>query len=313
MAWGARLAAGALATGLAFPATAGAQEYAETLAKRVEREVVYVESGARPEVSSAAAGRIRLRILDKAIGRIKIAVVREGSAAENGGVTGLAHAVSREGRFPGTLMIVAGFDAYALTSHPAADVTVQAVTEAFKRHEGDRTKQLVAAVDGIAATDPGRSADLGAPGGAPPGFDGDLPNVDDVDGIFDAVRIGTIVIMAAVALPFLLLAGWLVLRFRRQAKRGEVMEEDQRQNVGNQLIALGDQIRALDLDAQMPGVTSTMLSDYEGAIAQYDRANDLLMRGEDLPHRVSEASAAIAEGMRRIEAAKQRLGTTRTP
>jgi hypothetical protein len=285
---------------------AAAQSYPEQLAKRVESEVVHVEKGATPKISAAAAGRIRLRILRKDNGRIKIGVVMARHAAEYGGATGLTHAVARHGEFRGALMIVAENSIYVVTSHGRPDVTANAVREAFEQHKDDRPRAILAAVDGIAATDPGPSADLDRP--QTPATGGDVPGFDDAEGIFDAIRIGTIVVMGAIALPFILFAIWLALRFRRQAKRGRVMEEDQRQNVANQLIVLGDRIRALDLDAQMPGVTSSMLADYEAAIAQYDRANDLLSRSEDVPHRVAEAGTAVSEGLRRIEMARQRLG-----
>jgi hypothetical protein len=298
-------AASALLAGLAPPAAAAAS-YPETVAKRVEREVVYVERGVEPPVSDAGAGRIRLRILDKDLGRIKIAVVTAGHAEENGGATGLAHAITHNLDLRGTLLVVAGREAYALTSHPESAATVEVLDRAFRKHN-DRTRQLLAAVDGIAAVDPGPKGDPQnpVPGSPIPNF----PDVDDdVNGIFDAFRIGALITAIATALPFVVLAIWLALRFRRSRKEAEEIEEDRQVDIRDQLIKLGDEIRALDLDAQMPGVTASSLSDYEAAIEQYDRANATLERPDLTAHRVEEAGAAVAEGMRRIEAAKVRLG-----
>lgn len=295
----------------AAPPGAAAASYTETLAKRVEREIVYVERGARPSVSGSDAGRLRLRIVRKDNGRIKIAVLTGSNAEENGGVTGIAHGVARHLDFRGALVIVAEQNVYALTSHQASAPTVQALQEAFGRHEGDRPRQLLAAVDAIAAVDPGPGAD---PQRSSPSTIPGVPNVeDDVEGIFDAVRIGFLIVAAAIALPFVLVAIWLLLRFRRSRRQADEVQADRRHDVRDQLIKLGDEIRALDLDAQMPGVTAASLVDYEAAIEQYDRANAVLARADaDSPHRVQEASAAIAEGMRRINAAKVRLGRAPT-
>jgi hypothetical protein len=300
------LAATALAAGALAPGPAAAASYPEALAKKLGN-VVYVENGAKPKVSVSDEGKLRLRILDKDRGRIKIAVVRTGTANENGGVTGLAHATARHLDLRGTLVIVAGQEVYALTSHPEAGATVQALQEAFRKNEGDRARQLLAAVNAIAAVDPGPKADpQGTPNSSIPSF----PDVDDdVEGIFDAFKIGALVVAGAIALPFLAVTIWLLLRFRRSRRREEEVQEDRQHDVRDQLIELGDEIRALDLDAQMPGVTSNSLVDYEAAIEQYDRANAVLARADaDSPHRVQEAAAAVAEGMRRIQAARARLG-----
>jgi hypothetical protein len=227
-------AAAALLVALTAAPAAGS-EYSKSLAKRVEREVVYVDPKARPKVSVAEAGDVRLRILDKAMGRIKIAVVPERRAEEEGGVSGLAAAMGRDLDFRGTLMVVAGNRSFTLTSHPASDATAKAVQEAFERREDDsRGKQLLASVDAIAAVDPGPSADAG--GTPPPSGIGDFN--DETEDIFDTVndafRITTIIIALSFILPILALVLWIVWRVRKSRKEAEGDIDFEQEGLRNQ-------------------------------------------------------------------------------
>ena len=72
------------------------------------------------------------------------------------------------------------------------------------------------------------------------------------------------------------------------------------------LLALADDIRALDLDVEMPGASGEARRDYERALSLYeqaDRALDHARRPEDL----EGVSSAIEEGRFAIAAAKARL------
>ena len=306
----------AAALALAAAPAASGSEYSRSLAKKIESEIVYVDPKAKPRVSVAEAGRIRLRIVGEAPGRIKIAVVPESRAAEEGGASRLAAAVGRDLRFRGALMIVAGSNVYTLTSHPESDETVRAVTKAFQREEGDRADQILAAVNGIAAADPGPSADLDKGGesggtGAPPDFGNGEDFIDDVT---DIVKLTTLLVGLAIALPFIAVFVWLLLRFRRGRREQEEDWEHAQEGLRNDLIALGDEIRALDHETSMPGANALGIADYEAALAQYDRANRALDLADDNPRlRVAEARAAIKEGHRRISDAKVRLGVTPIP
>ena len=295
------------------PAASGS-EYSRSLAKKIEREVVHVDPKAKPRVSVPKAGQIRLRILDKAPGRIKIGVVPESRAEDEGGASGLAAAVGRDLDFRGALMIVAGSNVYTLTSHPASNQTVQAVTEAFQRHEGDRGDQILAAVNGIAAVDPGPSADP-ARSSSPSGGSPDFGSGDDfIDEIGDIIKLTTLLIGLTIALPFIAVFVWILLRFRRSRREQEEDWDYAREQLRNDLIALGDEIRALDHDTSMPGANALGIADYEAALGQYDRANRALDLADDNPRlRVAEARAAIKEGHRRISDAKVRLGVTPIP
>jgi hypothetical protein len=307
-------AAAALALSALAAGSAPASEYSRGLAHNIERQVVYVDPKATPRVSDAAAGRIRLEIVKKDIGRVKIALVPESRAQQEGSVAALANAVDADLDFRGTLLVVAGSHAQAITSHPASAETATAVKQAFDRHNGDTAKQLLAAVDGIAAVDPGPSADLQTSGGSPPG----APDVTDgTKGIFDsvnnAIQVTTIIIVLSFLLPILAIALFIMLRIRRNRRNAAGDLDFEQEGLRNELVALGDDIAALDVDSEMPGANKLGLADYDAAVEQYDRANTALERSEQNPRYVAEARAALAEGKRRMSDAKVRLGVTPIP
>jgi hypothetical protein len=311
--------AAAAATALSVvPAPASASEYSEKLARRIDRGIVYVDRQARPRISTAEEGRIRLQIVKKDNGRIRIGVVPEDVAAEEGGSTGLAKAVAEDLEFRGTLMIVSGdersTDVHTLTTHDEAQRTADAVRAAFAR-EDDRADQILRAVDAIAAVDPGSAGDIdqGGPGGAPgsPDFGA------DTDGLFDSIsdtfRTIGLIIAASFLIPIVLIVLYVVYRLRRSRQETEADVDFANQGLRNELIALGDEIRGLEVDVGMQGANALGVADYEAAVHQYDRANQALELIDQNPRYAGEVRAALKEGQRRMSDAKVRLGVTPTP
>jgi hypothetical protein len=279
---------------------------------------VYVHPAAAGRLSPADQGRVRIRIVEKAIGRIKIAVVPEVLARREGGPAGLANSIDRTLQPRGALIVVAGPAFHVITSHPRAEPTVVALRSAIARHREDGlAEQLLAGVSGIARVDPGVGEDLrgpvadpgaGNPGAGDSGSGGSVPAIDDAaDGITDAFRLGVLIVAGAIALPFVLGALYFLVWVRRRAAREEEAQESGEQAVRRGLVVLGDGIRALDIDTSMPGADRRGLAEYEQAISRYDQANELLT-GDPSPYQVEQARAAVEAGGRHIEAARTQLG-----
>jgi hypothetical protein len=303
---------------MALPGGAPASEYSDSIAKKVENEIVYIDRKARPSVSTAEAGRLRIQIVRKAPGRIKIAVLPEARADEEGGASGLGVAIARELEPKGALLVLAGEnDRFLYTSYPESGVAGAAVDRAFNRSGGDsRGKELLSAVNGLAAVDPGPSGDPADGGGSSPsGLPDDF--TDQTDGIFDsvndAIRTTTLIIAAFFIIPILALIIWIALRVRRSRVDAAGDVDFAQEKLRNDLIALGDEIRALEVDTQLAGANQMGVADYEAAVQQYDRANSALERSEQNQRYLGEASAALKEGQRRISDAKVRLGVTPIP
>ena len=178
------------------------------------------------------------------------------------------------------------------------DPTAAAVRTAVESHrEEGLAAQLMAAVDGIAEIDPGVEADINGPviDIPKPPVGGSEPDV-----VGDSVKIGVYVIAAAIALPFLIgaLALMLALRRRRVAvhDREEIDEGDAR----DELVALGEELQALDLDVDMPNASPRGRDEYRRALDLYDRANRLLLKHDLSEVELYEARRSIEEGRKRL-------------
>jgi hypothetical protein len=307
-----RTTASALILAVALAGPAQAATPAETAARSLASEPVYVHPRASDRLTESERGRVRLAIVREAIGRIKVAVLPASAAERSGGVGGLASQIDRETVVRGTLIVVAGPGIHAITSYPQSEAAVGAIRSAVSRHEDDRlAAQLLDAIPRLGRVDPGPDADVNrdrtrdtpdAPGST------DVPDADDfLDDIGDAFRIGLLIVAAAVALPFVLFALFMIMRVRRSRAREHEVRQAGEKSADRQLVDLGDEIRSLDLDTSMPSAPRAALTEYEQAIASYDQANELL-EGEPSDYRVQQALAAIAAGRRHIEAARQRLG-----
>jgi hypothetical protein len=300
-----RTVASVLLLGLLLAAPARADSHAEAAARVLESDPVYVHPRAAGRLTVAEQGRVRIAIVQSALGRVKVAVVPAGVVAGSGGVEELASQLDRMLAVRGTLIVVAGPAYRAVTSYPRSDAAASALRAAVNRRRGDRlAAELVAAIPRIARVDPGPSGDLRQDSPGPV----QIPDGDDfLDDIGDAFRLGVLIVATAVALPFVVLAVFLIARARRRrARDAEVLESGDR-SANDELVAFGDEIRALDLDTSMPGADRAALAEYEQALALYDQANELVS-GDPTPYRVEQARAAIAAGRRHVAAAAERLG-----
>ena len=112
--------------------------------------------------------------------------------------------------------------------------------------------------------------------------------------------------------------GWIVLALagaggaafvisRRQTRRRQAAElAEVKENARDDLVALGDEIRALEMDMDMPGVSDAARSDYETALNAYQRA-DQAWRLAQRPDDLEPVGSALEEGRWAMESARARL------
>lgn len=289
---------------LAWSGSASAETDPAAIAEGLRSDPVYVDRDAHRTLSSAEAGRVRLRIVERNIGRIKVAVLPEEAAEGAGGIAPLANSIDRELAAPGTLIVAAGKGLYAVTSYPQVDQAVRALRQAVSENAGaGLSAQLLDAVNRIARIDPGAAGDLALPRTATPTSPGD----DFLHELLELLRLVAFGVVALMALPVLFLAGRGLWRWNRRRQDASDRLLAARRRARESLIALGDNIRALDLDVSMPDADRGALADYEQALARYEEASRTL-DGADTPRRVELATLALDEGRMRIETAKARLG-----
>ena len=281
------------------------------VARQLARDPVYVQQGAEPTLSVPERGRLRLQIARKDLGRVKVAVVPVSEAEHAGGTRELANGIDHELKAKGNLIVVAGPQAYLITSYPQVQPATEALRSGFDDNQGKGLEaQLSAGIEGIAQRDPGPSADVGA--AVPPRAVG-VPDFNKAtDKVADGIRLAALIIGIAVALPFVLVAGWLLLRFRRGRREEAELLAEERDAFRDEVVALGDQIRELDLDVSMPDADPQGKAQYERALAVYDEANEALSLRRTAAS-IERARVALAEGRQRMERARSLLELQRQP
>src|SRR3954452_13174132 len=121
------------------------------------------------------------------------------------------------------------------------------------------------------------------------------------------------------ALPLILLGGLglgggaLFLNARRQRRLREQRELEEVKRVArDDLVALGDEIRGLDLDVEMPGADPAAKADYERAVGSYDQANTRFERAQR-PADLAPVTQALEEGRFAMTSAKALLSGEQPP
>lgn len=94
---------------------------------------------------------------------------------------------------------------------------------------------------------------------------------------------------------------------RREREFSEV-----RDHARDDLVALGDDIRALDVDVQMPQVDQAAKDDYARALECYEQANQVF-EGARHPQDLAGVTAALEEGRFTMVCAKARLEGREAP
>jgi hypothetical protein len=292
-----------------LPAGAAAGSTVREVAAGLRMDPLYVDDSQSRLVTVAERGRVRLRIVRQDIGRIQIAVVSPRSAERAGGVGELANAVDQAmpGR-RGSLVVTTGSAWHVVTSHGVVRPTAAALRRAVvANRDRGMAAQLLAAVDGIAEVDPGAGADANAPAPGLPTAAGGGQSNDVGDDIGDSFRLGVLIVAAAIALPFVIGVLVFLAGVRRRRAAANDREDLQRGDARDELIALGEEIQALDLDVEMPNASPHGRDEYERALKLYDRANQLLTKDDPSEVELYEARRSLEEGRARLDAAREAL------
>jgi hypothetical protein len=281
------LALVSLALTALVPTTGQAQTDAGTFAQEagaaLQEDPLFVHPDVESALPAEEAERLRQRILEADAGPIYIAVLPERAALEAGGdvdllLASIGRAVGREG----TYAAVVGDELRAgatETGTPFAPGTVPTIaTEAVEASSGEGAAELL--MDFVGRLDDAASSAQDEGGGS-----GGI-------GLF----------------PVLVIAGLAYFAFSRARRRREDSRqlEEVREVAMEDLVALGDDLRSLDLDVEMPGADPAAKRDYVRALECYEKATadiDRARRPEDL----APVTSALEEGRFAITSARARL------
>jgi hypothetical protein len=276
---------------LAVPAAATG--YVDAAAAGLRRDQVYVDPGATAIVSEQAASQLRGSV-DGAGTPIFIAVLPVAARQEAGGSTeSLGRQIAGKVAQPGAYMVIAG-DQWAAgdVGGTLPDGRAAALgTTAFRANGSDAQAALLQWVDGVATA--AREGGQSQPGGAAQGGQVDTVGSGGTGGGRGGAG-GTI---AGVAVVTLLLVGGGALVFGvRRRRRERARELAEVKTVAQEdLIALGEDIRALDIDTSMPGADPEAVRHHAEAVDAYQRAARILDRAAR-PQDLAGMSAALETG-----------------
>jgi hypothetical protein len=263
----------------------------EEAATALQRDSVYVHPDANPGLTQAEADSLRSRITERDAGPMYIAVLPQRAASEAGGSVGqaltqLGNGVGRSG----TYVLVAGrtFRAGSTRGLAPAGATPRAADAALEARRGEGLDAiLLDFVDRMGEVRAGND-----PGGGENG-----------NGNGDGPGEGTLIVLGALALGG---GGLAVARSRRRRREQAAELEEVRDNVRADVVELGEEIRALDLDIQMPGVSQEARADYEHALGAYERASAAVDRARS-PEDLEPVGQAAEEGRFAMASARARL------
>jgi uncharacterized membrane protein YgcG len=233
-----------------------------------------VDPAVEGELSAAEIERLRDAIAEADAGEVYVAVLPEEARNEAGGDAGeLAERIGEGVRADGTYAALAGDDLGARSTElePGRAGELAEEAEATGR---DASDVLLAFVERLS------DAEGGGGGGGP----------------------GLWLLLALVGLGAL-----AFFAFRRRASRADDAElAEVKAAAQEDLLAFADDIRALDLDVQMPDASNEARQDYERGLSLYERADRDLDRARSVED-LQPVSAAIEEGRWLLAAARARL------
>jgi LPXTG-motif cell wall-anchored protein len=271
----------AVAAALVFALPASAQDAIDSAVAGLQSSPVYVDPSSSDELSSSDASRIAAEIDRRNAGPLYI-VVMPGSVADSFGgdpVSVLREIQSRLGR-PGTY---AGLIGNHLRAGATGGILQQGeagrlATEAFNAHRSDGVAAVLTDfVDRVGSARAGGGGGSSGDGGGGSGT-------------------GSLILLGLLGA-----GGGAFYLSRRRRKRQEL--EEVKHVARDDLVALGDDIRALDMDVAMPNTNPEAKAHYNQAVEIYTDAEQRFDAARQ-PQDLEPVSSELEHGRYEMEAAK---------
>ncbi|MBD0281773.1 MAG: hypothetical protein ICV69_06215 [Thermoleophilaceae bacterium] len=285
-----RVLAVTLALLLLLAGNAGAQGQLERAAEALELDPVYVHPDAERAIGEDEAERLRESISRSGAGPMYLAVLPAGAAREAGGDPGAAvREIALTLGEPGTYAAVIGDSFRAGSTELPEGRAGELAADAISAERGNGTAAVLE--DFVARVADARDAATARDGGS------------------DGGGAGFAIFLALLLVVAVGLFGWSRVKRRRseQADLAEVKEVTR-----EDLIALGDDIRALDLDVEMPGIDDETKQHYGLAVERYGQADEAWRRARR-PSDMERVTSLLEEGRWAMTAAKAKLAGEPVP
>jgi hypothetical protein len=277
---------------LAAPAMAGG--YVDDAATGLQNSPIYVNDAAERKPSPAQQDQLKQHISGSDV-PIYIAVLPKAALDQAGGSAGalageIAQALGRRGVY--AVLADNQFRAGSTSGALASGVAPRLADEAFAA-KGDQGPQatLVDFVDRV------KTADAQGGGAASGEESGSSSGSGSGAGAVIGIALAVLVVVGG---------GALIFSSRRKRRERERQLAQVKATAQEDLVALGEDIRALDIDTQMPNTDPEAVRHYTTAVESYQKAADALDRSrrvEDL----AQVSSHLEEGRYAMSATKAML------
>ncbi|HEX2050900.1 MAG TPA: hypothetical protein VHJ34_09770 [Actinomycetota bacterium] len=273
---------------------AGAQTTTSVVDEAVDAlatDPVYVHPDASEQLSASDAEEVRDAIRSSQAGPVYVAVLPEDAVDATGGsVDALIETLHDELGRDGTYVVVAGNSLRAGSTEFAPGVVPSIASEAVEENQGESAGTvLLALVEGLDAEATGEAS--GDEGGSAFGF-----------GLLPLLLLG--------GLGFFALSA--ARRRRREREEHARQLEEVRETALEDLVALGEDLRALDVDVEMPDADPAAKRHYVKALSAYESATAELDRVRSLDE-VARVTSILEEGRYELVCARAALNGERMP
>jgi hypothetical protein len=280
MARGRVTAAAAILLSLVLAGPAAASPVIDRAARCLERQPVCVDPAARDVLPPAAARELRAKIESAGASPIYVAVLPGRAVGDAPNVAPLIDELRSTLGRAGTYAVVAGRRFGAKSDFFRVSPLANEVAAA---HRGDDPQALLDDfVDRVAAAQSSSSQ-------------------SESD-----YSVNPLVPIAIVGALVLLMVGLVVGQGRARRRRETEQLEEVKRVARDDLVALGDDIRSLDLDIEMPSASEAAKDEYGRAVDLYKSAQDAFDTARR-PQDLAPVGNAVEEGRYRVASARARL------
>jgi hypothetical protein len=280
-----------------------------------------VQAAGKPDPTLSRSQRTSLaaRIKKKDPGRIWIAVVSPFDPQQTGDVSSsLADYINK----PGVVIVVSGSNYHVTTSWESGTTAAERLGRAVN-HPGDSlVVQMRKAIDSFAKADAARHHPGSGGGQSHTATTNDQGTVtapsttngpsNQNGGSSSGGLIAALVILVLILIPATLFGTRFARRQMRASHWQREAAADSRTQAQADLVKLGEDIGALDIDSSMPKASAQAKDEYSKAIDAYQEAEQRLKSSDDA-YQFAKGREALARGQEHVRAAGALFGGGSAP
>jgi hypothetical protein len=280
------------------------------LGRSIRQAPVQVAGHPHPTLSRHSVAALTLRIAKVDPGRIRVAVVSPLTQPASGD---LAQALSDSVNRAGVVIVAAGGSYHVTTTWGSGNQAQSILADAVGQGRDSLYKQLRRAVDGFAKADAAaghpsasgdesRSSSTQQSGSEANGTPGQVSQSGGGESSGDLL-VGLIALGVVLALVLIFSVRPVKRSMRASRRRKEIAAEAHRQAQAD-LVSLGEDIAALDIDSSMPNASAHGNAEYGKAIECYQDAERRLANARE-SYQFERAVDALRRGHEHVQAAAE--------